>query len=93
LDPTQNTDLGKYSKKISESEVERPIDLSKFLLIATTSTTNPQLLPKEIRTKLKPIQPFLDKYSWLIFVSSTGAEVIIFLLIIKRKRKKSKVDV
>lgn len=52
VDPSQNTNLGK---------VEEPIDLSQFTLVATTSTTNPQLA-KELRDKLKHIEPFFDKY-------------------------------
>jgi hypothetical protein len=52
VDPNQNTNLGKG---------EETIDLSQFTLVATTSTTNPQL-SKELRTKLKHIEPFLDKY-------------------------------
>jgi len=65
VDPNQNTNLGKFQveKKIlgKTVQVEEIIDLSQFTLVATTSTTNPQL-SKELRTKLKHIEPFLDKY-------------------------------
>jgi len=65
VDPNQNTNLGKFQveKKIlgKTTQAEETIDLSQFTLVATTSTTNPQL-SKELRTKLKHIEPFLDKY-------------------------------
>jgi hypothetical protein len=46
--------------------MEIPIDLSKFILVATISTANPQL-SKEITGKLKHVQPFLDQYFELLF--------------------------
>ena len=65
-DPSQNTNLGKCQVEKKDIlgktvQVEEIIDLSQFTLVATTSTTNPQL-SKELRTKLKHIEPFLDKY-------------------------------
>src|SRR6185437_4026779 len=60
VDPNQNTNLGKCQvEKILP--VEETIDLSQFTLVATTSTSNPQF-SKELRTKLKHIEPFFDKY-------------------------------
>ena len=64
-DPSQNTNLGKCQvEKIISGKtfpVEETIDLSQFTLVATTSTTSPQLT-EELRTKLKHIEPFFDKY-------------------------------
>jgi len=67
VDPKQNTNLGKFQAEKKDlfgktMQVEETIDLSQFTLVATTSTTNPQLT-KELRTKLKHIEPFFDKYS------------------------------
>jgi hypothetical protein len=66
VDPKQNTNLGKFQVEKKDlfgktMQVEETIDLSQFTLVATTSTTNPQL-SKELRAKLKPIEPFFDKY-------------------------------
>jgi len=66
VDPKQNTNLGKFQVEKKDlfgktMQVEETIDLSQFTLVATTSTTNPQLT-KELRTKLKHIEPFFDKY-------------------------------
>jgi len=66
VDPNQNTNLGKCQVEktyhgMNMGKVEETIDLSQFTLVATTSTTNPQLT-KELRTKLKHIEPFFDKY-------------------------------
>lgn len=87
LDTTKNTNLGKYQKKIGSVEIENIIDLSKFLLIATTSTSNPKI-SDNLRRKLNHVEPFLDKYFWTIFPLSIGAEVIIFLLIKRKKHPK-----
>jgi len=66
IDPSQNTNLGKCQVEkiyfgMTFPKVEETIDLSQFTLVATTSTINPQLT-KELRTKLKHIEPFFDKY-------------------------------
>ncbi|CAI2194510.1 10932_t:CDS:2, partial [Funneliformis geosporum] len=61
LDPTKNTNLGKYQKKLGRGEIEASIDLSKFLLIATTSTVDTKLSEK-LRAKLNHVEPFLDRY-------------------------------
>ncbi|CAG8678915.1 7739_t:CDS:2 [Cetraspora pellucida] len=65
IDPSQNTNLGKqqverefYEGKI---KIEEIIDLSQFTLVATTSTSNPQL-SKKITDKLKPIESIFNKY-------------------------------
>ena len=87
VDPNQNTNLGKYQiERKPLGKKEEIIDLSQFTLVATTSTTNPQLT-KELRTKLKHIEPFFDKYSWVLFFTSGILEIIIFLLLIRSKRK------
>ena len=92
VDPNQKSNLGEYYEEIKEEgktkRIKMTIDLSQFTLVATTSTTNPQL-SKELRAKLKPIEPFFDKYFWAIFCSSIGMEIIVFFLLI-RSRKKSK---
>ncbi|CAH1756443.1 806_t:CDS:2 [Entrophospora sp. SA101] len=46
--------------KITNSELKDEL-LKMFTLVATTSTTNPQL-PKELQAKLKHVEPFFDKY-------------------------------
>ena len=66
VDPNQNTNLGKCQVEkthhgMNMGKVEETIDLSQFTLVATTSTTNPQLT-KELRAKSKHIEPFFDKY-------------------------------
>src|SRR5688572_20878253 len=66
LNPVKNKNLGKYQKKLGGGKVESTIDLSKFLLVATTSTSNPKL-PKKLNNKLKHIEPFFDKYFWSFF--------------------------
>ena len=95
VDPDQKSALGEYQQEIKKKNktksIKKTIDLSQFTLVATTSTTNPQL-SKELRTKLKPIEPFFDKYFWTIFFSSAGIEIIIlFLLFRSRKKDKNKV--
>lgn len=87
VDPNQNTNLGKYQiERKPLGKKEEIIDLSQFTLVATTSTTNPKL-SKELRTKLKHIEPFLDKYFWVIFFTFGVLEIIVFLLLIRSKRK------
>jgi hypothetical protein len=90
VDPDQKNNLGKYYEEKKEKgkpeQIERTIDLSQFTLVATTSTANPKL-PKELRAKLKHIEPFFDKYKWVIFFSSAGIEIIIFVLLIRSRRK------
>src|SRR3954447_10201116 len=64
LDSERNTTYGKYQIKDwggNLTEEEGNIDLSKFVLIATTFTSNPQL-SQELRAKLKHVEPFFDKY-------------------------------
>ena len=65
VDPDKKMDLGKYRKEIKEGNetknIEKTIDLSQFILVATTSTSNPQL-SKELQAKLKHVEPFFDKY-------------------------------
>jgi Holliday junction resolvasome RuvABC ATP-dependent DNA helicase subunit len=65
VDPNQNDNLGKYQVEVKSGEetkqIEVTIDLSQFTLVATTSTSNPQL-SKELRDKLKNNEPFFDKY-------------------------------
>ncbi|CAI2192871.1 18616_t:CDS:2, partial [Funneliformis geosporum] len=59
----KNDKYSKYQIKDwdgNPTEEEGNIDLSKFVLIATTSASNPQL-PKELREKLNRIEPFLDR--------------------------------
>jgi len=90
VDPDQKNNLGKYyqeKKKGNKTEkIEKTIDLSQFILVATTSSTNPTL-PNELRNKLKQYEPFLEKYKWIIFFSSIGVEIIIFVLLIRSQRK------
>ena len=88
FDPEKNTTYGKYQIKDWNGKPtgeEGNIDLSKFVLVVTTSTINPQL-SKELQSKLKHIQPFLDKYFWLILCLSVGVEIIIFFLIRRSKK-------
>ena len=58
-DPSQNTNLGKCQvEKIISGKtfpVEETIDLSQFTLVATTSTTNPQL-PKKLLLLTYPLR-------------------------------------
>jgi len=67
VDPNQNTNLGKCQVERfffvlgKSKKVEEVINLSNFILVATTSTTSPQLT-KELQDKLKHVEPFFDKY-------------------------------
>ena len=91
LDPQKNTKYAKYQIKglKKESLGEDYIDLSRFVLVVTTSTSSPQL-PEELQAKLKHIEPFLEKYKRVIFFSSIGVEVVILFLIIKKWKTKNK---
>jgi hypothetical protein len=90
VDPDQKNNLGKYYKEEKENgetkKKEKIIDFSQFTLVATTSTVRPKL-PNELRAKLKHIEPFLEKYKWVIFFSSIGVEIIVFVLLIRSWRK------
>jgi len=90
VDPSQNSNLGKFQVEIEfggkTRQIESIIDLSQFTLVATTSTTNPQL-PSELKSKLKQVEPFFDKYFWALFFASGILEIIIFLLLIRSRRK------
>jgi hypothetical protein len=64
FDPKKNDKYDKYQKKDpngNPTEEEGNIDLSRFILVATTSIASPQL-SKELQDKLKHIEPFFDKY-------------------------------
>jgi len=88
FDTTKNINLGKYKKSLGSSgEIETIIDLSKFLLIATTSTSNPKI-SNDLRKKLNHVEPFLDKLFWTIILFSLGTEIVVFSLIYKRKNLK-----
>jgi len=90
LDPQKNTKYAKYQIKGLKGEPlgEDDIDLSRFFLVITTSTSDPQV-SSELRAKLKTVEPFLEKYKWTIFFSSLGVEIIVFFLIRRIwKRKK-----
>ena len=90
VDSEQNNNLGKYQTERKEGgktvPVEEIINLSPFTLVATTSTSNPKL-SKKLKAKLKQVEPFPDKYFWVIFFISAGAEIIIFVLLIRSRRK------
>lgn len=90
VDPDQKNNLGKYYKEVKDKgktkKTEKIIDLSQLTLVATTSTVHPEL-PNELRAKLKHIEPFLEKYKWIIFFTSIGVEVIVFVLLIRSWRK------
>ncbi|CFW92892.1 membrane protein of unknown function [endosymbiont DhMRE of Dentiscutata heterogama] len=99
IDPKQNTNLGKQQversfyflgKKIRINKVEEIIDLSQFTLVATTSVSNPKLSNK-IKAELKPIEPFFDKYRWIIFGVSTTMEIIVLLWLTRSRKKEKKV--
>lgn len=93
VDPDKKMDLGKYWKEIKEGNetknIEKTIDLSQFILVATTSTSNPQL-SKELQAKLKHVESFFDKYFWVLFFSSLGVEIVIFFLLIRARKKEKK---
>ena len=90
LDTTKNKNLGKITKKIGEEEIEEAIDLSKFLLIATTSISSPKLPQALFEAKLKHVEPLFDRYFWIIFLASGGMEIFVFSLIIRRTNKNQK---
>ena len=87
LDPTKNKNLRSYQKKLAEEEIEETIDLSKFLLVATTSTSSPKL-SQALRAKLNHVRPLFDRYFWIIFLTSGGIEIITFLYIRRTKNQK-----
>lgn len=89
FNPQSDASLWKYEREERDGRKNMIIPvLSEFTFITTTSTANPKL-SKELRTKLKHIEPILDKYFWIIFFVSSGMETVVILLLI-RNRKKSK---
>ncbi|WNE41023.1 MAG: hypothetical protein mread185_000480 [Mycoplasmataceae bacterium] len=94
IDFKKNANLGKIKQQIKSKEgkvieeIDIDIDLSRFILVATTLTKNPKS-PSELLNKLKKIESFWDKHFWWIFSFSLGLEVLIFYLIFKFNKKNS----
>ncbi|WNE40642.1 MAG: hypothetical protein mread185_000099 [Mycoplasmataceae bacterium] len=88
FNPKENDKYDKYQIKGWNGEptdVEGNIDLSKFILVATTSTSNPQL-SQDLKDELKHVESFFDKYKWFVFLFSLGIEIFIFRLLAKIKK-------
>ncbi|CAI2165511.1 2660_t:CDS:2, partial [Funneliformis geosporum] len=79
VDPTKNTDLGEYKREIRYGQktylIKKKINFSKFILVATTSTTNPKLSDEkctqvvegaslESWCMLNSIPEEVETYSW-----------------------------
>nr|CAG8433670.1 12632_t:CDS:2 [Entrophospora candida] len=66
IDSTKNSDLGEYEKEVKfgsgTTPVKKKIDFSKFILLASTSTSNPQL-SSELSEKMNPIETSCDETS------------------------------
>jgi len=60
-------------------------NLLKIIFIGTTSHSNPK--NKKIYKNFNHIEPFLDKHFWIILIFSIGVEIIIFVMLIKNKKK------
>ena len=91
VDPNKNVDLGEYEKEEKNGQevvrTKKKIDFSKFILVATTSASNPQL-SSELSEKMNRIEPSLfDKYFLIIFLVSSGLEIITFYFLARAKKK------
>lgn len=94
VDPDKNVDLGEYEKEEKNGQevvrTKKKIDFSKFTLVATTSSSSPQL-SSELRKKMNHMEHFFDKYFLIFFLVSGGLEIITFYFL-TRAKKNQKVD-
>jgi len=60
-------------------------NLLKIIFIGTTSHSNPK--NKKIYKNFNHVEPFLDKHFWIILIFSIVVEIIIFVMLIKNKKK------
>jgi len=77
-----NADLWKYTI----NNVQGNPNLSKFVFIASIPNSNFKNL-EELEKNFRVVEVPLSKYQLMIFILSGGVEVIIFFLLIRKKRK------
>jgi hypothetical protein len=94
IDFEKNSNLEEYFEEIKIGEKKykkkRTVNLSQFILLATTSSTNTETAPVQLRFKLNHIESFWNKHYWWIFSFSLGIEILVFYLLIKSNRKNKK---
>jgi hypothetical protein len=93
VDPDKNADLGEYEKEKKHGQevvrTKKKIDFSKFILVATTSSSSPQL-SSELSKKMNHVELFFDKYFLIIFLVSGGLEIITFYFLTRAKKNQKK---
>lgn len=82
FDPQTEENFWKYKKDNKEITPS----LLNFVFVATTLDSDPKL-SSELTDKLPPTKHFLKKYSLTIFLVTASLEVIIFILLIRLKKK------